>query len=246
MNSVQIILNEKLLELQQKNPRLSYRYFAQKLGISSGALSEILSGKRKISAKMAKKIADRLHLTPSDAKAFMGRPLEEDSPDLNYIQMRDDQFHLISDWQHFAILNLVKSERCQHRASWFASQLNLSVTAAQEALDRLLRLEMLKLEKKKYVRTQTRLTTSDDIMNVSIQKSNFQDLEMMREHLSTLAVGERDLTSLTFLLDPARMAEFKKQIRKMQDQFSEKFESTKSVSVFRLTVALFPLKNPKK
>jgi transcriptional regulator with XRE-family HTH domain len=245
MNSVQMLLNQKFLEMKAKNPRLSHRFFAQKLGLSSGALSEILKGKRKISHKLATKLAARLHLDPVDTAAFVGTSLMHDPADIAYLQVRDDQFHLISEWPHFAILNLVKSDLCLHRPTWFAQQLNLPLKTTQNAIDRLLRLGMLVYEKKKYVRTSAHLQTSDDILNLSIQKSNVEDLERVRELLGQLPVTERDLTSLTMLLDPKKMPEFKRWIRKAQDQFAAKFETTQSISPFRLTVSLFPLKNSK-
>jgi hypothetical protein len=46
------------------------------------------------------------------------------------------------------------------------------------------------------------------------------------------------------LVDPKKMPEVKKWIRKMQDQFAHKFETTKNGFPFRLTMALFPLKKP--
>lgn len=247
MNSVQIILNQKFLELKSKNPRLSHRFFAQKIGLSSGALSEILKGKRVVSQKLAAKIAARLSLDPVDTANFVGHSLvpANETKDIEYLRLQDDQFHLISEWQHFAILNLIKSDQCVHRPTWLALQLNLSLKIVQDAIDRLIRLEMIVYEKKKYRRTQNHLQTSDNILNLSIQKSNIQDLEMIQNHLGTMKVEERDLTSLTLLLDPQKMPQFKRWIRRAQDQFALKYETTQSATAFRLTVALFPLRKPK-
>lgn len=71
-----------------------------------------------------------------------------------------------------------------------------------------------------------------------------EDLEMIKDHLSGLSVHERDFTSIVMLVDPKKMPEFKKWIRKTQDQFAFKFETTKAGFPFRLTMALFPLKKP--
>jgi len=246
MTSIQLILNQKLIELKAKNPRLSHRFFAQKLGISSGALSEILKGKRKISPKLANKLAARLQLDPLTAAQFLGQTSGVDvTSDMEYLQLSDDQFHLVSDWPHFAILNLVKSDQCQHKVTWFAQQLNIPIRSAQDVIDRLLRLGMLVYRNKKYSRSKPHFKTSDDVLNLSIQKSNIEDLEMIREQLTSLDVAERDLTSITMLMDPERLPEIKKWIRKAQDQFAQKFETSKSVNPFRLTIALYPLKKSK-
>ncbi|MGZ3774897.1 MAG: TIGR02147 family protein [Pseudobdellovibrionaceae bacterium] len=242
MNSVQLILKQKFLELQVKNPRLSNRYFAQKLGISSGALSEILQGKRNVSKKLALKIAQKLQLNPSEMAEFLGEQLTTSGPEFEFTQMQDDQFHLISDWPHFAILNLVKSEKCIHKPSWFAEQLNLPLKVVHQIIERLIRLELLVYKNKKYHRRSSNLKTSDNVLNLSIRKSNIQDLELIQDHLNFLDINERDFTSITLLLDPNKMPEFKKWIRDAQDQFAYKYETTKSISPYRLTVGLFPLK----
>ncbi len=245
MNSVQMTLNQKFIELKKKNPRLSTRFFAQKIGVSSGALSEILAGKRKISKKLAEKISDRLQMSPQERQLFLAQFSDDNEIiDFNYLQLRNDQFHLISEWPHFAILNLVKSKNCIHKVDWFAAQLNLSERAVHACMDRLLRLGLLKFEQKKYIRTTANTNTTDDVLNLSIQKSIREDLDMIREHLDFLQVHERDLTSMTLLLDPQKMPDFKKWLRQAQDRFAGKFETTDSEVAFRLTMALFPLKKP--
>lgn len=241
MSSLHQTLNEHFVELRAKNPRLSQRYFAQKLGLSSGALSEILKGKRKISPKLAEKIAEKLNMDPRAAAAFVEKT-KNDGVGIDYWQLQDDQFQLISFWPHFAILNLVKSKQCQHRSSWFAHQLNLSERVVQDCLDRLLRVGMLKLENKKYIRMKSHLQTSDDILNLSIRKSNQEDLEMLRDQMGVLDISQKDLTSITMLIDLEKMSDMKKFIRRAQDQFMDKFESEQSTNVYRLSVALFPLK----
>jgi uncharacterized protein (TIGR02147 family) len=246
VNSVQIVLNQAFHDLKAKNPRLSNRYFARKIGISSGALSEIMKGKRKVSEKLALRIAERLQLDPKAKSALMAPKIDaEEAGQFEYLQLQDDQFHMIADWPHFAVLNLVKSSECEHKISWFAERLNLSEKAVSEVLNRLLRLGMLSYQKKKYIRTKSAFKTSDDVLNSSIQRSNLEDLDLYREHLATLPVEERDLTSITMLLDPKRMPEFKKWVRTAQDRFASKFETTGSTTAYRLTVGLFPLKKPK-
>ena len=243
MNSVQLILSEKFLDLKNKNQQLSHRYFAKKIGLSSGALSEILQGKRKISLKLAQKIADRLCLNPKEKAHFLGLNEEQIEPQgLDYTDLKNDQFQMISDWHHFAILNLVKSDYCVHKADWFARQLNLPLKTVTEALRRLLRLELLKIKGNKFVRTASRLTTSDGIRNLSIIKSNTADLQMIQSQINVIDVQQRDLTSITLLIDEEKMKDYKKWIRGIQDKFANKFQTTKSKTVFRLSIALFPLR----
>lgn len=244
MNPVQLILQQKFSEMKNRNQQLSYRFFAKKIGLSSGALSELMNGKRQISPKLALKIADKLCLDPKDRAQFLGQSEEElQVKSLQYTELKNDQFHLISDWPHFAILNLVKSDQCVHKAEWFAQQLNLPLPEVKECLNRLLRLELLKIKNKKFVRTSAQFSTSDDVINLSIRKSNLEDLQMIQRQITTIGVDKRDLSSTTLLIDESKMKEYKAWLRNMQDKFGHKFEATHSKSVFRLSVALYPLKN---
>lgn len=58
-------------ERKDKNPRYSLRAFARSLGVSSGQLSEILSGKRPLSHKLARRISIALALTESESQKLI-------------------------------------------------------------------------------------------------------------------------------------------------------------------------------
>ena len=56
-------LDEEIKRRRKDNPLLSTTTFAKKLGISQALLSLILSGKRKLTPKIAQEIGDRLKLS---------------------------------------------------------------------------------------------------------------------------------------------------------------------------------------
>lgn len=58
-------------ERKEKNPRYSLRAFARSLGVSSGQLSEILSGKRPLSHKLARRISIALALTEEESSKLI-------------------------------------------------------------------------------------------------------------------------------------------------------------------------------
>jgi len=58
-------------ERKEKNPRYSLRAFARSLGVSSGQLSEILSGKRPLSHKLARRISIALALTDEESQKLI-------------------------------------------------------------------------------------------------------------------------------------------------------------------------------
>lgn len=81
-------LANKMAEDKARNPRRSMRAFARKLEISPSTLSEILSGKRSITSKMARRIAEKLELDESQSKLLFEAALvsQMESLSLKYAQ----------------------------------------------------------------------------------------------------------------------------------------------------------------
>lgn len=243
---LQKTLHTKLTELRARNPRYSARAFGKRLGLSAGATSELLRGRRKISLALAVRIAKKLLLDPEERAAIFSRSRELDSavtPD-DSLQLTADQFFVISEWYHFAILSLIRTQDFKSDSGWIARRLGIKKTVAADALQRLLRLGLIqKNEKGGITRTKARFRTPDDVANLSqtIQRSHFHDLELARSALETLSIESRDFSSITMPLDPELLPKAKELIRKLQDQISELLESGDKKEVFRMCVQLFPL-----
>lgn len=244
-----VLLLKKYEEARQRNPKWSLRAFAARLGLSSGALSEILNGKRLLSSQLKKKISDQLQLSPAEEADFFEEelPAHLKTHRLEYMRLTNDHFHMIADWWHYAILNLIHTKDFKASVPWMAQRLGLSSAIVQEAWDRLFRMGQLKKEGKKVVRVFPRLETSDNIINLSVQKSHIQDLELKGHSLLNVAPDRRDHTSMTLTMNMKSMAKAKELIRIFQDRFSEEVESSPGDEVYKLSIAFFPLtKNLKK
>lgn len=237
------LLIQKFEESKRKNPRWSQRAFATRLGLSSGALSEILQGKRVLSTQLKKKIVDKLHLSPMEQSDFFEEelPLHLRAARLEYHRLSTDQFHLISDWWNFAILNLINTKDFKPSIRWISKRLNISESAAQESWERLFRLGYLIKNGKKIARGKPRLMTSDDFLNLSIQKSHLEDRKLIEKSLIEVPVDLRDHTSMTFVMNKKDIKKAKELIRSFQDQFSEQIESPMGDEVYKISMSLFPL-----
>lgn len=239
MNEAQTTLHEKYLEMKRRNPQFTLRAFARRLGLSSGALSEILSGKRKVTQKNAQRIAENLCLDPQETRRLLGGTTELKD---QYHDLSHEQFHVISDWWHFAILNLVKTKDFVADEKWIAQRLGLSTTVATEAIERLFKLGFLtKGPKSQWLRAQPRLQSTDDVVNLSARRSHFQDLDLIRDSLASNDIAVRDATSITFAIDAAKLKEAKAFLRRFQDEFIARFETQSTNEVYRLSTQLFPL-----
>lgn len=237
---------KKFKESQLKNPAWSQRAFAKKLGVSSGALSEMMKGKRSISPKMKTKIASVLQLSPLEQLEFFEETLPQalKPQKQDYYKLTTDQFHLISDWWHFAILNLVKTKGFKANNRWIAERLGLTEKIVFEAWERLFRLGHLKRENGKVVRQFPRLETSDDLFDLSIRKAHAEDTKLIERSILELGVDTRDHRSMTIVMNKKNMKKAKELIRLFEDQFSEQVEpqgKDLGDEVYRLSISFFPL-----
>lgn len=252
MNStaLQKILHQKYVEAQLKNPRLSKRAFALRLGVSSGALTELMNGKRKLSQKKLHDLADRLNLDPSEQTELFSvnsapvrlvkRSGRKPTP---YLQVSADQFKIISRWEHFAILSLIKIKNFDPDPTWIASRLNISRNSAERALERLLSTGLLRRTRSGGLkRGSPYYSTSDGVVDSAVRQSHLESLELARSSLATDGIQERDFTSITMAIDSKKLPEAKQLVREFHDRLANLLEDTTSPDrVYRLAVQLFPI-----
>lgn len=238
-------LRDSLLEAQKKNSGYSLRAFAKRLQLSPSGLSEILSGKRKVSKDMAEKILRNMGSNPREQHKILslfdgGKTSENKS---NYLEISADQFHVIGDWFHFAILSLAETKGFRAEPLWVAKRLGIKVSEAETAMERLHRLGMAKWSRKQKTLelTHAQFSTSDDIANQAIRKSHQDDLEMSGRMLQETPVEKRDFTSMTMAIDASKMAQAKKMIRDFQDQMSALLETGEKTEVYKMCIHLMPL-----
>jgi uncharacterized protein (TIGR02147 family) len=147
-------LQQELERRIEKNPRYSLRAFASSLGVNPGALSQILSGTRYPSYKMAVKILQALALSPEDQNEFFksiarvqkARGLKRQNPvfrksdtalpavESPVRELSLELFKVIADWYHYAILELTFLPEFKPTAAWIAGKLGISEIEAKLAL----------------------------------------------------------------------------------------------------------------
>ena len=254
--AIQTTLRKALTELQGKNPRYSVRALAMKLGMTASATNEILKGERRVSRKLAERICRGLLLDPTERNEVLKRFPERrqnktsaregsDTVGGDYLKLTADQFRMISDWIHYAILSLIKTADFRPASDWIAQRLNVTISQAAGALERLERLGLIHYQEDGSIqRTPMRLNTTDDVLDVSIQKSHLTDMELASKSLLKHPVHLRDFTSLTIAISPQLLPQAKELIRKAQDEICDLMAAEVPSEVYRLSVYLFPLTQP--
>jgi uncharacterized protein (TIGR02147 family) len=239
--------------IRRKNSAYSTRAFAEKIGVHSGALSEILTGKRRISRKLAERIVTKLGFDPQErAEALQCFP-ELPKPEMKlkesqYLKLTADQFRLISDWEHLAILSLMGIEGFNSSSQWIANRLDISEPRVLKAVSRLMDLGLIRLgEDGRLVRTASEVRTTDDIRSEALQKYYDTTLELGKKALHDLPVTERDFTSVVLKMNPKTLSMAKELIRKFQDEFGDLVEETGTpTEVYLLSMQFFPLTKVKR
>lgn len=123
--SFRVFLRAELARRCARNPRYSLRAFARHLGVDHATLSQWMRGRRMMSAQSIERLAARLRVPGRLVRVFVE--------------------HRGAEGPDFAILDLVGSGACRPDSRWIARELGITVDEANVALQRLLRLQLLRM-----------------------------------------------------------------------------------------------------
>ena len=243
-NELRNFLREELTRSRLKNPRFSLRAFSRKVGVTPSAVSEVLSGRRRMTRLMTDRITKRLATDPmyrARLLALFEKKREHVVPQ-ERVLVENDQFHAIASWYHFAILSLAETQEFQSDAEWIGRRLGITAHVAQQAIDRLIRLGMLlKTETGSLKATGAMYRTSDEIKNLSQQSAHAVNLDLARESLENDSIDFRDFTAMTMAIDPLQIPSAKQCVRRFLEEMCSILEQGDRTEVYKLNVQLFPL-----
>lgn len=238
------LLKKELASRIDRNSAYSLRSFAQSLQISHTTLSQVLSGKRPLTAKAQKKMASALGVSLDFIEDGL---LKQESFDSKFEKVDINHFDLLSDWHHDAILELthLKSFKPDHR--WIALVLDLNVYQVELAVERMIKLGYLVIEKNGKWRDVSVNNTNNyigDFTNLALRKYQNGILQKSQNSLENVPREFRDHTSTLLHFSKSDMKRAKEIIREFRTQFLSFSESNKNPDeVYALTVSFFPLSN---
>ena len=240
----QTFLKQEYLRRKQKNSLYSIRSFANWLGMSPAQMSQLISGKRRLTRKMALKIVDRFTFSPREKMEFLESldpDLEEDKLRLNSekVKLREDEFALIADWEHLALLSLAQTNEVSKDPRWLARRLGVTVERARECFERLVRMKLISVEGPQFRRSTAPLQTSSDRVSPAIQKHHRQNLKIAEQKLD-VPVELREFSSITMAMNPAKMEKAKEMIRDFKRKLCDLLEEGPKEEVYTLSLQLFP------
>jgi uncharacterized protein (TIGR02147 family) len=151
----QTCMKDELARRLEKNSRYSLRAFAKFLDIDASVLSRLLTGQKRLTPMLSHKILAKLDLSPKEAKNFLSSVVEayeeegvqRKNPELksmlkktrsksNDKDLTPEMFRIISDWYHYAILQLMQSPHFKFDFKWIAKELDIQEMEAKLAIER--------------------------------------------------------------------------------------------------------------
>ncbi len=248
-NNYKDLLNEEFLERVKRNPSYSKRAFAKLLGVSPGALSELLNGKRKLTSKSAQKISQALGYTRAEIEKLKEMVFQENEGieveatySKNVQKLNSDFSFIISEWYCFGILNLINTKNFSWDHQWIAKRLGVSSFEVKIAIEKLVKAGLLNLKGRGYEIIHDVIETTKDIPSKAIRNFHKSMLEKSISALDEQKVEEREIAGVSFTIKNKDLEKIKKEIRDFQDYLSEKYNQNKNADdVYHLESAFIKI-----
>lgn len=258
----QNFLNNEFLSRKLINSSYSLRAFARDIDISPSSLSLILKGSQGLSVEKAKCIAKNIGMNKEQEGLFCD--LVESKHSRNKQKRKDahqrilnqnknargvislDTFSVISDWFHYAILELMSLKNFKSDSNWIARKLSISVSEVKKAIVRLENQKMVVVEKGVFRATDSDTLSPSDFTSSALKKFHKQILNKAIMAIDEQELNQRDFSSITLAFDSADMKEAKKDILNFRRSFMKKYgSSTEKNTVYNLGISFFRLTNEK-
>lgn len=260
-NNYRDILKLELSERCKGNPKYSLRSFARDLGISPSRLSRILNEKEGLSESYALKVAHKLGFNKTETERFVTLVNSHDSrsrdkrfsaqnklkkiEDPETVILDAEIFRIISEWYHFALLELTDTKKFKSDTKWIAKRLGISTHELGLAIERLKKLELLEEIDGELKQTKVNLKTTSGIPSAAVRSFTKQVLEKAIHALNTQPVTERHFGTLTVSIDLEDIDHIRTRIQAFKDEINTYVERSKKrkkkSEVYNLAIGFFRL-----
>ena len=146
-NNYRDILQVEFQSRKARNQYYSLRAFAQSIGIGSGALSEILNGKRNLGLNKAHAIVEKLNFDEFEKSAFLASVQSNSSGVVNTPRRKNrelslEAFEIVSSTDCMSILALADLDDFRLDVEWIAYKLGIKIKDVEKVIPTYRHIEM--------------------------------------------------------------------------------------------------------
>lgn len=242
------LLQEELARRCSQNPQYSLRAFARRLGIHHSTLSQILRGKRALTSRAILRFGETLGLPEAEIRAHQeAEPLFAGVPSSGPAQFARDAAGVLSDWHHFAILELTRLDTFRPDVRWIARVLDATPDDVQVAVARLVRLRLLEMRsRKRWIDLSGDTWVHfEDFTRVALERLAEQSTRRLSASLASGAAPNRSHSVSTFAADGSRLAQANAILERCRAELVQLLEGgDRKDALVHLELHLFPITPP--
>lgn len=248
MDPVEILI--KKYNTLEKNGT-SLRDFSRFLDIHPSTLSKILARKRGIPKGLATKLATKLLEKEDDQLEFVksilnyknaSSPLKTKTENVRIIDDHKsmDTFVIISQWEYFAILNVIGLKNFDHSYDFIAQSLGISIKRVVECINVLKRNDLIEVSESKIVRTAQKISSTSEVSSRALKLAHLEELELAKGKIN-LPIERRNYQSHVVKVSEKDLPKIRKLIEKFYADLDKIADEAEPEEVFCLNTQLFPL-----
>lgn len=254
LNSMSVtsdFLKNEFDKRKAKNPNFSVRAFARWLELSPAQVSQVMSKKRPLTLKALEKISKKLDVSPFEKQELVeslmsasGKKNKDlvNEEKLSFRTLSEDQFKLMADWYHVAILSLTRLPGAKPDPRWIARKLNISLEDANQALQRLVRLNIVVLTPR-FQQVGDPLKVISEIPSAAIRRYHKQNLALASEKVETIDNSMKNFESMSIAIDTKDIPQLKTHIDRFLNQIQKFSDKSKPNHIYHFNLQLFPVTN---
>ena len=247
---------------KSRNQSYSLRAFARDLQMSPSSLSAILRGNQSLRENTAESIAQKLNFKFKEkaflkdlilaesarnekVREFARQRLKTARKTQRYKPLKEDQFRVIADWYHGAIVELVTVRGFDPSPQWIASRLGIDIEEAKASLFLLEKLGLIKKAGGTYVTNPYAYDAIIERPSAAVRKFQRQVIAMSIASLFEDPGEEREVLSMIVAIPRAQLPEFRQEMRKFVSDFWQRIENVPKDDLYSFS-QLCPVKNRRK
>ncbi len=232
---------------------LSLREFSKQIDLDASTVSKILDRKRPIPKTHALQLATFIFADKERQEKFVHSVISKKSINKkekykrNTLKLNEDNFEyfqVISQWEYFAILNLLKIKKINHTPQNISKKLGINLRRTKQCLELLISLGFIKKTDETYIRQVKSIKTTNEVWSRALQMSHAEELEIAKNKLH-IDFKVKDFQSMTFAISIEHLAKIKALTQKLYDAIDEISEKNldDAEEVYLFSSQLVPLTN---